>query len=122
MIVAEVVVEGSFRYIQARKLQHLFRWCAQDRVCSCGWLLICVVFGSVDSTSGRGRADKKNAIVELTLGEHKDGMNIPFCRECGVVCVWSCEWKKIRQNDKERMAADCFQSVCDPMKKGIHFQ
>ena len=46
-----------------------------------------MVFGSVDSTSGRGRADKKNAIVELTLGEHKDGMNIPFCRECGVVCV-----------------------------------
>lgn len=42
MFVAEVVVEGSFKCIKAGKLQHLFRWFAKDRICSCGWLPICV--------------------------------------------------------------------------------
>ena len=59
LTVAEVVVEGSFRYVKAGKLQHLFPWFGQDRICSCGWFLLCVVFGSVDSTSWRGRGGKK---------------------------------------------------------------
>lgn len=65
---------------------------------------------------------KKNALVELTLDENKDGMNIPFCREWGVVCVWGCGWEKTDRMTKERMSAHCFQSVCDPVKKGNHSQ